>query len=55
MDERERGAYGIDASTLVLSDLENETANAYDVMRWRAVTGEPGHTFILVDDRGRSR
>lgn len=45
--------YGIDASTLVLSDLENETANAYDVMRWQAATGEPGHTFILVDARGK--
>jgi hypothetical protein len=21
-------------------------------MRWRAVTGEPGHTFILVDKQG---
>lgn len=53
MDEREPGAYGIDASTLVLSDLENETANAYDVMRWQVATGEPGHTSILVDDRGK--
>ena len=45
--------YGIDEATLVLSDIENDTANAYDVMRWQAATGEPGHTFILVDDRGK--
>jgi peroxiredoxin len=45
--------YGIDEATLVLSDVENDTANAYDVMRWKAATGEPGHTFILVDERGK--
>lgn len=45
--------YGIEEATLVLSDIENDTADAYDVMRWQAATGEPGHTFILVDDRGK--
>jgi peroxiredoxin len=45
--------YGIDEATLVLSDAENVTANAYDVMRWQAATGEPGHTFVLVDERGK--
>ena len=23
------------------------------MMRWQAATGEPGHTFILVDEEGR--
>lgn len=31
---------------------ENEVAYRYDVMRWAAATGEPGHTFILVDESG---
>lgn len=24
----------------------------YDVMRWQAATGEPGHTFVLIDESG---
>jgi alkyl hydroperoxide reductase subunit AhpC len=35
----------------VLSDSENKVATSYGVMRW-AVGGEPGHTFVLVDDSG---
>jgi len=36
----------------VLSDEDNRVANRYDVMRWQAPTGEPGHTFVLVDESG---
>ncbi len=35
----------------VLSDPNNEVANQYGVMRW-AMGSEPGHTFVLVDQRG---
>lgn len=35
----------------VLSDAENKVATRYGVMRW-AVGGEPGHTFVLVDESG---
>jgi peroxiredoxin len=35
----------------VLSDAENKVATKYGVMRW-AVGGEPGHTFVLVDESG---
>jgi peroxiredoxin len=35
----------------VLTDAENRVATSYGVMRW-AVGGEPGHTFVLVDDSG---
>jgi peroxiredoxin len=44
--------YGIQDYRTVLSDAENEVANRYDVMRWQAATGEPGHTFILIDESG---
>ena len=44
--------YGIRDYGGVLSDEDNTVANRYDVMRWQAATGEPGHTFILVDESG---
>ena len=49
--------YGI--RTPVLSDAGNEVASRYGVMRWRVPpaadvdSAEPGHTFVLVDERGR--
>lgn len=46
------GRYGIRDYRGVLSDAENEVAGRYDVMRWAAATGEPGHTFILIDESG---
>ena len=45
--------YGIQDYRTVLSDVENEVANRYDVMKWAAATGEPGHTFILIDESGK--
>lgn len=39
--------------TPVLSDGGNRVASAYGVMRWAMPTGEPGHTFVLVDEEGR--
>ena len=41
--------------TPVLSDAGNKVAERYGVMRWAMATGEPGHTFVLVDERGRVR
>ena len=49
-DDGER--YGIQDYSAVLSDADNEVATDYGVMRWQAATGEPGHTFILVDESG---
>jgi hypothetical protein len=49
-DDGER--YGIREYETVLSDEGNEVAERYDVMRWQAATGEPGHTFVLVDESG---
>lgn len=45
--------YGI--TTPLLSDVGNKVAKAYGVMRWAVATGEPGHTFVLVDKAGRVR
>jgi peroxiredoxin len=49
--------YGVE--TPLLSDARNGIASRYGVMRWRIPptapieTAEPGHTFVLVDERGR--
>lgn len=45
--------YEVPARSLLLSDVENRVATRYDVMRWAAATGEPGHTFVLVDRGGK--
>jgi peroxiredoxin len=45
--------FGVPGGTPLLSDPGNEVAAAYDVMRWQAATGEPGHTFVLVGRDGR--
>ncbi len=49
----EGGAMGIREVETVLSDEGNQVASRYGVMRWAAATGEPGHTFILIDESGR--
>jgi hypothetical protein len=48
----EGGAMGIREFETVLSDEGNQVAYRFGVMRWAAATGEPGHTFILVDEAG---
>ncbi len=35
----------------VLSDPETRVSSSYDVMQWQMM-GEPGHTFVLVDEEG---
>lgn len=39
-------------TTPTLSDADNLVAARYDVLQWAAATGEPGHTFVLVDEDG---
>ena len=43
--------YGI-KNVPLLTDTDHDVSEAYDVMQWAVATGEPGHTFILVDDNG---
>lgn len=38
-----------------LSDEGNRVAEDYGVMLWAMPTGEPGHTFVLVDRDGTIR
>lgn len=42
--------YGIASPTL--TDEGNRVADAYGVLRWGMPSGEPGHTFVLVDAHG---
>jgi peroxiredoxin len=45
--------YDVRSDAILLSDADNKVAARYDVMKWAAATGEPGHTFVLVDRDGR--
>ena len=44
-------AVGI-GGTPMLVDGDHAVSEAYDVLQWAVGTGEPGHTFILVDGQG---
>jgi peroxiredoxin len=54
LDEQapEARALGI-TSVPMLSDTEHAVSQAYDVLQWAIASGEPGHTFVLVDADGR--
>jgi peroxiredoxin len=41
--------YGI-VDVPLLSDSDHRVSEAYGVLRWAVATGEPGHTFVLVDE-----
>lgn len=43
--------YGIKVTPL-LSDADLDTSADYNVLQWAVASGEPGHTFILVDQEG---
>lgn len=45
--------FGIQAPLAV--DADKRVSETYDVMQWAVGTGEPGHTFILVDKAGKIR
>jgi hypothetical protein len=36
-------------------DADSSTSESYDVLRWAIASGEPGHTFVLVDKEGKIR
>lgn len=36
----------------MLIDADGSVSELYDVLQWAVGTGEPGHTFILVDAEG---
>ncbi len=42
---------GIDPAILLI-DADGSVSQAYGVLAWAVATGEPGHTFVLVDEAG---
>ena len=42
--------YGI--SVPLLSDADKRVSDSYGVLRWAVSSGEPSHTFVLVDADG---
>ncbi len=37
----------------LLSDEDHHVSQSYGVLQWAAASGEPGHTFVLVDQTGQ--
>lgn len=37
----------------MLVDANQDVSKQYDVLQWAVGTGEPGHTFILVNENGQ--
>lgn len=48
--QRVGAEYGV--TTPLLSDLDTRVSTSYDVMRWATPSGEPSHTFVLLDAQG---
>ena len=42
--------YGI--TTPLLSDVDKQVSEKYGVLKWAMPSGEPGHTFVLIDTAG---
>jgi len=36
----------------LLTDAKHEVSDAFGVLKWAVGSGEPGHTFVLVDADG---
>lgn len=39
--------------TPMLTDADGSVSEAYGVLKWAVASGEPGHTFVLVDADGK--
>jgi peroxiredoxin len=52
-EELAQGAseFGVQGVPL-LTDTDQSVSEDYDVLKWAVATGEPGHTFILVNTDG---
>ena len=48
----ERDADRLSITSPFLTDEDGRVAQAYGVDRWAMPSGEPGHTFVLVDEHG---
>lgn len=47
-----KDAVRLGITTPFLSDVDSEVARQYGVLRWAMPSGEPGHTFVLIDEEG---
>jgi peroxiredoxin len=43
---------GLDESKLLI-DADGTVSEDYGVLEWAVATGEPGHTFVLIDEAGK--
>lgn len=48
----EEDASRLGITTPFLSDADSQMSVEYGVLRWAMPSGEPGHTFVLVDEQG---
>jgi peroxiredoxin len=46
------GAKEIGTRIPLLTDVDRTVSASYGVLQWAVATGEPGHTFVLVDKDG---
>lgn len=46
------GEYGISPGVPMLVDADGAVSASYDVLQWAVGSGEPGHTFVLVNGDG---
>ena len=37
----------------LLTDEDQTVSKVFDVLQWAVASGEPGHTFVLVDENGK--
>jgi alkyl hydroperoxide reductase subunit AhpC len=37
----------------LLTDEDQTVSKDFDVLQWAVASGEPGHTFVLVDENGK--
>lgn len=55
VSELEQDASRLGINTPFLSDTDSQVSEDYGVLRWAMPSGEPGHTFVLVDEDGAVR
>jgi peroxiredoxin len=52
-DEQGPAAQELNITVPMLVDSDQSISTEYEVLQWAVGTGEPGHTFILVDKEGK--
>lgn len=52
LPDQARAAQEYAVTIPMLADTDKQVSQSYDVLKWAAATGEPGHTFVLVGKDG---